>query len=421
MTKLMKTLLIDCSRFTVLHQKNFCLLLLVATLWGCASPEEKTITIYTNDESPTIQFAIGEIQQSLTEKNFDVEIKSDSDADIAILVEESNSNLKPEGFSLKKANDKVIITGIDAAGAMYGGLELAEQIKIHGLANVQEASHNPYMEMRGTKFNIPLDARSPSYTDASDVAQKNIGEMWNIEFWRDYIDQIARYRYNFISFWSLHPFPSLVKVPDYPDVALNDVHKSTATWDEYYSLGAQGLDAPEILNNFSVVKEISIEEKIEFWREVMAYAKSRNVDIYFITWNIFVNGTDGQYGITTDIDNEVTVDYFKKSVATMLRTYPDLAGIGLTTGENMKEVSFEQKEDWAFDTYGQGMLEVAQEMPDRQFVFIHRQHQADPQYIAQKFTPLIEQENIEFIYSFKYAKAHVFSATEQPYHQEFVK
>ena len=50
-----------------------------------------------------------------------------------------------------------------------------------------------------------------------------------------------------------------------------------------------------------------------------------------------------------------------------------------------------------------------------------RQHQADPQYIAEKFTPLIDQENIEFIYSFKYAKAHVFSATEQPYHQEFVK
>ena len=227
-TKLMKRLLIDLSRFTILSQKTCCLLLLVTTLWRCTSPEEKSITIYTSDESPTIQFAIGEIQQSLTEKDFDVEIKSDDDADIVILVEEDNSTLKPEGFSLKKADNQVIITGIDAAGAMYGGLELAEQIKIHGLADVREMSHNPYMEMRGTKFNIPLDARSPSYTDASDVAQKNIGEMWNMEFWREYIDQIARYRYNFISFWSLHPFPSLVKVPDYADIALDDVHKSTA-------------------------------------------------------------------------------------------------------------------------------------------------------------------------------------------------
>ena len=38
--------------------------------------------------------------------------------------------------------------------------------------------------------------------------------------------QLARDRYNFVSLWNLHPFPSMVKVPEYPDVALNDVWRS---------------------------------------------------------------------------------------------------------------------------------------------------------------------------------------------------
>jgi hypothetical protein len=34
---------------------------------------------------------------------------------------------------------------------------------------------------------------------------------------------------------------------------------------------------------------------------------------------------------------------------------------------------------------------------------------------------LIGQENVEFLFSFKYAQAHVFSATQQPFHEGFVK
>ena len=41
--------------------------------------------------------------------------------------------------------------------------------------------------------------------------------------------------------------------------------------------------------------------------------------------------------------------------------------------------------------------------------------------IARTFQPLVDHPNIDFIFSFKYAKAHVFSATTQPYHEEFVE
>ena len=43
---------------------------------------------------------------------------------------------------------------------------------------------------------------------------------------------MARHRYNLLSLWSLHPFPSMVRVPEYPDVALADVkRKAGPMWD----------------------------------------------------------------------------------------------------------------------------------------------------------------------------------------------
>ncbi|UCD53197.1 MAG: hypothetical protein JSW27_11245, partial [Phycisphaerales bacterium] len=119
--------------------------------------------------------------------------------------------------------------------------------------------------------------------------------------------------------------------------------------------------------------------------------------------------------------NETTIDYFRQSVKQMFLTYPDLKGIGLTTGENMPGASFEAKEDWAFATYAQGVLDAAKEQPGRKITFVHRQHQTGAKDIARKFAPLIEHEDVEFIFSFKYAKAHVYSATTQPYHPGFVK
>ncbi len=382
---------------------------------------DQQIIISGDETIPQLQFAMAEVISALTQCGESVTRRVDKKADILFTLEAGHPSLEAEGFIIEKAPDGIRVTGVDHAGLMYGGLELAEQIQLGGLEGVSDRLQNPYMELRGTKFNIPLDVRTPSYTDPCDAAQKNIPEMWSFDFWQNYIDNLARYRYNFISLWSLHPFPSLVKVPGYEDIALDNVQRSTVDWQEYYSGNGIGFDAPEILANPEIVKEISIDDKIAFWQKVMAYGQDRNIDFFVVTWNIFVNGTDGKYGITDKIDNPTTRDYFRKSIQQMFITYPDLAGIGLTTGENMHGASTIEKEDWAYDTYAQGVLDAAAKMPDRKFTFVHRQHQTGAQEIADKFRQLFDHENIEFIFSFKYAKAHVYSATEQAYHQEFVK
>lgn len=332
-------------------------------------------------------------------------------------------NLQPGGFGIRinPDNKTVFVIGHDLAGVMYGGLELAEQIMLKGVNSFSNTTQNPYMKKRGVKMNIPLDVRTPSYTDMSDVAQHNMPEMWSMNFWKAYLDSLACYRYNFVSLWSLHPFPSMVRVPEYPDVALDDVHRSKARFQEYYSTRTTGFDAPEIVDNYEVVKKISMEEKIKFWRAVMQYAKNRNIDFYIVTWNIYTNGTNGKYGITADIRNPVTKDYFRKSVKQLFITYPLLAGVGLTTGENMPGADFQEKEDWAFDTYAQGVMDVSKIQPERKITLIHRQHEAGALDIVKKFHPLIENKNINFVFSFKYAQAHVYSSTKQIHHHEFVK
>ncbi|MCF3648762.1 carbohydrate-binding family 6 protein [Synoicihabitans lomoniglobus] len=332
--------------------------------------------------------------------------------------------LEPEAFELTARNaggrSNIVVGAGDAAGLMYGGLELAEQIRLYDLDGVKPTSQKAHVAMRGVKFNIPLDVRTPSYSDMSDAAQENIATVWDWDFWTEYLDTLARYRFNYVSLWSLHPFPSLVKVPGYEDIALDDVQRSTVTWAEDYPTIATGYDAPEILENVEVVKRITIDEKIDFWRRVMRYAKDRNIDFYVITWNVFTYGTDGKYGITDAMDNPVTVDYFRKSVKQLLLTYPLLRGVGLTTGENMRDVGFQEKEDWAFATYGQGVLDAVAEQPGRQIRFIHRQHQTKAQDIAATFAPLVKHPDVDFIFSFKYAQAHVMSSTTQTFHESFV-
>ena len=383
---------------------------------------QDTLSVFVAAELPTTTFALEELRSALAQENRALVLTQDQDPTIAISVDPTRDRLQAEGFELlADEKDRWQLVGDDPGGVLYGILELAEQIRLNGWEGVSPTLQNPHFKRRGVKFNIPLDVRTPSYTDASTTAQENIATVWDIDFWKEYIDALARDRFNYVSLWNLHPFPSLVEVPGYEDIALDDVLRSTTQWKEFYHLHGTGLDSRDILKNPETLKKLSMAEKIAFWREVMRYGKERNVDFYFITWNIFTNGTEGQYGITDAIDNETTKDYFRKSVKQLFITYPDLAGIGLTTGENMHGAKFQEKEDWAYDTYAKGVLEVAAEMPDRSFTFIHRQHQTGAREIAQKFRPVIDAPNVNFIYSFKYAKAHAYSATEQPYHEGFIK
>ena len=382
------------------------------------------VTLLSDEKNPKIAFAAQELQGALADRGHTVSHETLAQVDkegtgiFVILAAQADAavidavslpgTLKSEGFCIRKTSgrNRVVywVVGQDAAGAMYGGLELAEVIRCSGLEGVKEVDRNPYMALRGIKFNCPLDERTPTYSNHNgDSQRKNVLVMWDLDFWKAYIDDLARFRYNYLSLWNLHPFPSMVRVPGYEKVALDDVQSVTQTL------------------------KMTMDEKIAFWRKVMRYAKDRNVDVYVVTWNIFITGEDGiyskegPYGLTYKFDNPVTTDYYRKSVKQLILTYPDLAGVGLTTGERMPGLTTAQKEAWAFATYGQGVLDAAAAQPGRKIRLIHRQHQTGAQDIARTFQPLLDHPDIDFIFSFKYAKAHVQSSTTQPYCNGFVK
>ncbi|HKJ41547.1 MAG TPA: hypothetical protein VKA27_05600 [Sunxiuqinia sp.] len=406
--------------FSVFFNSKINIVIMFIMLSGCTNATKKT-TINADLKNPEIQFAVDNIRKALSEKGIELQATKDKSADIVFSLQPNKQGINDEGFSLNKVGDKrVEIVATGYSGAMYGGLELAEQIKSYGLRGVKETTQNPYMKMRGTKFNIPLDARTPSYSDMSDVAQQNIPVVWDMDFWKGYIDRLAEDRYNFISLWSLNPFPSMVRTPGYEDIALDNVLRSTGKFKDHYPLKGKNFDGPEILDHTEVVVKITMDEKIKFWREVMKYAKDRNINFYIITWNIYDYGINGKHGITTDQQNDSTRDYFRKSVKAMLMTYPDLAGFGLTTGENMNPMDPKGAEKWAFETYGQGMLDAAAAMPDRKFRLIHRQHWTKAEEVKSSFAPVIKNKNIDLIFCYKYAGAHAYSCTKQNFCEDFV-
>ncbi|MCX7048035.1 MAG: carbohydrate-binding family 6 protein [Candidatus Sumerlaeota bacterium] len=367
------------------------------------------------------KFAAEEIRRAATERGMTVvsaEAKPPDDTiriTLAVVAPAgTNAVAQSYGIRAQRANGRSAITvrGADAAGAMYGGLDVAEAIRTGTLDSLQDSDHAPHFAQRGIKFNIPLDLRTPTYTDPSDAAQANIPEMWSMDFWRELFDDMARHRYNVISLWTLHPFPSIVSVPEFPNVALDDVWRTTAKLDEKFSGNGDGFVRPEMLASHEVVKKITMAGKIQFWRDVMQLAKDRGVDVYWFTWNVFLYGAEGKDGITSDKGAPRTIEYFRASVRETIKTYPLLAGFGITAGESMPAKLGElTKEQWLWKTYGEGARDALKDDPQRKFRLIHRFHMTALGDIQNAFAGLPCTLDL----SFKYAIAHMYSVPRPPF------
>ncbi len=410
-------------------------LLFIATgsQWARA---QKSINVQINNPGHQLSYAVNEIKKAGNERNYTVKlssiisdnlseevvvrISSDSALSVKIAKDENlkwPGNLGWQCYAIRvvKMPDKknIYILAGDQTGAMYGGLDIAEAIRIGTLNSITNSDNKPYLDRRGIKFNIPLDLRTPSYTDPSDAAQQNIPNVWEKKFWTTYFDEMAKHRYNVLTLWSLHPFPSMVKIPEFPEVALNDVWRTKEKFDDGYSHNGINYVRPHLLKNVEVVKKITIDEKIAFWRDVMQMASDRGIEVFIFTWNIFTNGAEGKHGITNRQDNDTTIQYFRAAVREMVRTYPLLAGIGITAGEAMngKLKGGYANEKWLSRTYGEGIRDALKTEPNRPFRLIHRFHQTSLSEIKEAFHEYPGPIDL----SLKYAIAHMYSIPNPPF------
>ena len=190
-------------------------------LWSCMPLYASSVTVYSDPTIPQTEFAIGELVTALGTQGYTVKRQpltalTHGKQDLNVVIASATADLrqtfdaaggkswqvtKTEAFSIRitryDAETTYWAIGADPVGAMYGGLELAEGIRLKGLKGIHEADQEPYIAKRGVKFNIPLDARTPSYGDAGHAAQLNIATMWEMDYWQVFIDDLARYRYKF--------------------------------------------------------------------------------------------------------------------------------------------------------------------------------------------------------------------------------
>jgi hypothetical protein len=411
------------------------LLLAIMDQQKCFS-QQKRITVQLDRSGDQLSFIANEIRKAAAEKNMAVTlstmIKENAGDDIVIrIISDSAASVKFAGekalktptylgwqcYAIRVKNKgkqkNIYVLAGDKTGAMYGGFDIAEAIRIQTLNTLADADNKPYFDRRGIKFNIPLDLRTPSYTDPSDAAQQNIPNVWEKSFWQTYLDEMAKDRYNVLTLWSLHPFPSMVKIPEYPDVALNDVWRTKEKLDDSYSHTGVNFVRPALLQNVEVVKKMTIEEKIAFWKDIMQMAADRGIEVYIFTWNIFTYGAEGKYGITDKQDNDTTVAYFRAAVRELVQTYPLLAGIGITAGEAMNgRLKGEQaSERWLARTYGEGIKDALSKEPDRHFRLIHRFHQTSLSEIKNAFHDYSGPIDL----SLKYAIAHMYAISNPPF------
>ncbi len=379
---------------------------LCSLLTGCAwtLAGAAGVTVERGVDAAPLRFAAEEIQAAAA--------GATAGPPLAVSLRVDATALSPQSYRLARDGNTLTVTGGDEAGALYGGLDVAEALRVGGLGELKEGVRAPHISRRGIKFNLPLDLRTPTYSDPSDAAQANLPEMWSLEFWREFLDDMARHRYNVLTLWSLHPFPSLVKVPEFPNVALEDVWRTTAPWDENFSSNGDGFVRPEMLARREVVRKLTIDQKIAFWRAVMQLARDRGVEVCLFTWNVFLYGAEGKDGLTGDKGAPRTIEYFRASVRETIKTYPLLAGLGVTAGESMPEkIGGLSKEQWLWKTYGEGIRDALKDNPRRPFRLIHRFHMTGLGEIRSAFAGLPCPLDL----SFKYAIAHMHSVTNPPF------
>ena len=220
---------------------------------------EKTARVSAPDASGPLAFAAGEIKSALKTAGWDITPSGPAAFDIILEAPSGADKLdgKPESFKIDVAEDagitKVRIRGADVRGAMYGGLDVAEQIRMNGPLSIKAKSEAPYLAVRAMKFNPPLKGN----VYMSDEDLKNSAWFYDLEYWDRFMRTMAYDRYNALTFWSSHPYDQMVRLKKYPEA--------------------------------TTLSQDQLDKNIVFFHKLFQMAKNYGLDTYIVTWNIHMS------------------------------------------------------------------------------------------------------------------------------------
>ncbi|MDX1639849.1 MAG: hypothetical protein R3281_17950, partial [Balneolaceae bacterium] len=266
---------------------------------------------------------------------------------------ELEGSMQEEGFRiLEHPEGGNVVLAADPAGAMYGVLDVAEQIRHQqAIRPLPEKLVNADQKVRAIKFNLPwlpyqggekMDLHKPTVRD--------------LDFWREFLDMMAKNRFNTLSLWNLHPFHYMIRAKNFPEA--------------------------------SPFSDRELQEWKKFWKSLFKMADDRSIETYVVNWNIRVSeAMADHYDVEERNDTSDRVkQYTRESITQTINEYENLDGLGVCVCDDMRGMSPEEKEEWIYDTFVLGMRDA-----DRPVKFIHRSVHAES---AGAMRDLIDRANL---------------------------
>lgn len=313
---------------------------LIAALLLCGASIPAAEVTITAPDSPMLRFAQGKLEAALQQRGETLKRVSnprpDQTLDLSVSIDPGVADvLRPEGYGLARTRSGLKIAGGGERGAMYGVLEVAEQIRLGTpWSKIQERTVKAQFEFRAIKFNLPWAAYRTSF-----AIEQHDATCRDLKFWEAFLDMMAENRFNVLSLWSMHPYYYMVRPKSFPE-ACPFTNAELAEWRK-------------------------------LWSGIFAMAKERGIETYLLNWNIFVSPEFSRahdvapwsvslshIGKESDATGELVVRYTREVVTQVLDEYPDLTGLGITLGERMGGMMPEQRRAWLDQTFFAGIAEA---------------------------------------------------------------
>lgn len=316
------------------------LALLLAALFVSAATLPAAEVIIAAPDSPMLRFALGKLEAALQRQGDGLKWTTNQapgqSADIVVTLDPTlMTDLGAEGFRRMNSRRGLKITASDERGAMYGVLDVAEQIRLRTpLKKIKDHKAKAELEFRAIKFNLPWAAyrTSPALEQHQETCK-------DLKYWEAYLDMMVENRFNVLSLWSLHPYTYMIRPKNYPEACpFNDAEM--AEWEKLWS----GI--------FAMAKERGIETYLINWNTFVSpeFSRAHNV----APWSVSLSHIGGQHDFTGDL----VVRYTKEVITQLLDEYPDLTGVGITLGERMGGMTPDQRRDWLDKTFIAGIAEA---------------------------------------------------------------
>lgn len=262
---------------------------------------------------------------------------------------------------LSGSSSHLLVLATDGAGATYGALELAERIgtmvrkassdttAVAVLREVGAAVDGIWgharFGYRAVKINLPWSPyRGMNEPHSATAVQMSACR--NLSFWEDFLDLLARSRFNLLSIWSEHPWPFMIRPHNFPQATpFNDTE--LASWKILHS----GI--------FKLARDRAITPALVDWNVFVSDAYKQH---YEPTAHADVDGGSGPATVTA-----LANQYNREAITQTLQEYPDLQGIGLSLGDRVSNLNLTQQLEYARDVIIAGVKAA-----DRRVKLIYR-------------------------------------------------